>query len=74
MHTNTHKNKQTQKVEGSMINVFNVFNKVIFWLQLRNSENKEERKKKRKNKDEVKNELVRSLVVGDVYKSEELAK
>ena len=74
MHTNTHKNKQTQKVECPMFNVFNVFNKLTFCLQLHNSGNKEEKKKKRKSKDEVKNELVRSLVVGDVYKSEELAK
>ena len=50
-----------------------VFNKLSFRLELRNSWVKEERKKKRKSKDELKNKLMRSLVEGTIYKSEELA-
>ena len=38
-----------------------LFNQSCFWLQIRNSQNKDEGEKKRKTKSKMKNELIRSL-------------
>ena len=58
-----------------MINIWGV---IVFSYRYatveRRKGNKEERKNKRKSKDEVKSEFFRSLVVGEVYKNDNLGK
>ena len=49
-----------------------LFNQSCFWLQIRNSQNKDEGEKKRKTKSKMKNELIRSLQECKIVENVEL--